>query len=275
MRNMNKKEHNNYYKKVQLSKKDSEAIRNNILNKNFRRHSLKPAYICLLVLIIAVGIITPVTATVIKNNIKVYGQENNPHKEDSIFLNGMYSVTKLDKKYSETLLKENDIYSVDKLEKLLSINIPKSSLFNMDNLRVGKIETSNKLISHLILTNLEEEGIYAVGTKKPEDISFEMSIYTTADKSNEEKRILTMSIYNAKEEKYFIKSLQTEAVIIHSDIDEITIVDKTGNEYKYTPSIYFVAFEYQGIIYDLIYNGDIYHPTNYIYELLESFYSSN
>ncbi len=271
---MKKKEYNEYFNNVEMNTNDYESIKNNILNKKIKRHKMKPLFICIIVAI-SLGIITPVAARVINKSIKVYGVDDNPYKEknEKVFSNEMYSNVTLNRNYPEKLLKEGTIYSTKDLMSVLNISVPKNNMIKMSYLRANKVESNNRLISHASFTNEDETGTKIVGTN---DYSFEepiinISFYTEEYKDSNERRVLGVSVNDPIIEEYYIKSLETTAIIIHSNVEEEKKYDKNGKEYVFTPTLYFISFEYNDMIFDIVYDGIFFKKTNYLYELLNSF----
>ena len=274
MINMKKKDYNNYFNDIEISKSESEQIKNNILNNKIKSHKLRPTFILLLIVIISISVITP-TAAIIRNNpITVFkkGENHNKNEGDHEGDINVYSNTISKKIYPPNLLKINTTYKTEEVEKLLNIHIPKNKMTMMQFLNVHALETDNEKITKLTLINYDALNGTFFGTDKHylSEPRYNITICTIECAKEEIHQIMAITAADLKTTKYYIKSIDTEATIVYQDREEEVAYDGSG--YIYTPIDWFIIFDYEDVNYVIMVNGYDFKRKDYIYEVLESFY---
>ncbi len=259
---MKKKDYNNYFDEIELSKKESNIIKDNIINKSTPRRRLKPVYIVALIIICGIGL-TPVTASVIKSNFILYNKNNpNPHSElqdEEHRSKSVYITSKLNNHYSNDIVNLNEDYKLNELEKKLGIVFLKNNKIDMESFKVNNKETVGTSTIGLALINNDKQN------KK---IELGIIFYTKED-IVKERKLIGMQSKKVVQKEYYINSLKTKAIIMYNDI-EPNIIDE--NQVIYTTP-FMAVFEKDNIIYSIYLEGQDGYTLEKLYEILESFYS--
>ena len=242
------KKFENMYKKymdnVELSNNELNIIKDNIINKNSKKFIFKPAYITpILICIVAVGLISVSATSIVKHfNVTIEDREG----EKEVYKNAL-SDAKIDLDVTSDILKKDSYYSSDDIENLLGIKILKTkkiktNMFKLTNL----IDKDNKIaVANFWNVNDNKSNVAL------DDISFAFEINTKYSNKNSE-----LSVVGSTDlENYYIKSLDTEAVIIYS---------------KNTAGPLLSNFVYDNITYSIELDKTFYSVDD-LHEILDSF----
>ena len=242
------KKFENMYKKymdnVELSNNELNIIKDNIINKNSKKFIFKPAYITpILICIVAVGLISVSATSIVKHfNVTIEDREG----EKEVYKNAL-SDAKIDLDVTSDILKKDSYYSSDDIENLLGIKILKTkkiktNMFKLTNL----IDKDNKIaVANFWNVNDNKSNVAL------DDISFAFEINTKYSDKNPE-----LSVVGSTDlENYYIKSLDTEAVIIYS---------------KNTAGPLLSNFVYDNITYSIELDKAFYSVDD-LHEILDSF----
>ncbi|MBE6140299.1 MAG: hypothetical protein E7172_02050 [Firmicutes bacterium] len=227
-------------KKIELSNEDARKIKQNICEKaNKKSLILKPIFITLILLSVCSTI--TVAANVLIKQYKTTINENS--KKEVLF------TSKIDKVYTDNLLKENDYYSINELEEKLDLKFLRNKHITNDLFKLTKLDKKNNKIAKL--------NFWLVDSKKDEltykDLNLGFEINT---KYSLEDGKLAFS-GNVKMEYYYIKNLNTEAIIFETTND------------SYGPLL--ANFVYDEIIYSINLEKAFF-TKNDLYIILDSFY---
>lgn len=242
------KKFENMYKKymdnVELSNNELNIIKDNIINKNSKKFIFKTAYITpILICIVAVGLISVSATSIVKHfNVTIEDREG----EKEVYKNAL-SDAKIDLDVTSDILKKDSYYSSDDIENLLGIKILKTkkiktNMFKLTNL----IDKDNKIaVANFWNVNDNKSNVAL------DDISFAFEINTKYSDKNSE-----LSVVGSTDlENYYIKSLDTEAVIIYS---------------KNTAGPLLSNFVYDNITYSIELDKAFYSVDD-LHEILDSF----
>lgn len=242
------KKFENMYKKymdnVELSNNELNIIKDNIINKNSKKFIFKPAYITpILICIVAVGLISVSATSIVKHfNVTIEDREG----EKEVYKNAL-SDAKIDLDVTSDILKKDSYYSSDDIENLLGIKILKTkkiktNMFKLTNL----IDKDNKIaVANFWNVNDNKSNVAL------DDISFAFELNTKYSDKNSE-----LSVVGSTDlENYYIKSLDTEAVIIYS---------------KNTAGPLLSNFVYDNITYSIELDKAFYSVDD-LHEILDSF----
>ena len=234
-----RKEYNNLLKEIKLSKKEITTIKDNILKSNDKKIYLKAFLYASFAILLFISCI--ITTRAIINSYKIV--ENIETMKNIIFNE------KVNKEYNKDLLVEKKYYKKDILEDKLELKILDNKLINSNNYKLDKLTFNKNKIAKLNFWLVNEDNT----SRNIEQINFAFEINT---KYSEEESKFALSGYS-KLENYFIKNLNTEAVIIEA------------NNEKFGPIL--CNFVYNEIIYSIELEK-LYYKIEDMHKILDSFY---
>ena len=243
-----KQEYKNFINEFNLSNDEYEEIKNNILfNDNQKSHIFKLKYAVIILVALFISTIGIVSASQIINNLKIKTRDNLPFEEsNSIELN---TDVIFNKDLPSDLFIKDNYYTYEEIEKKLDYKLLKNKYFDEKLFQVKSITTNDGYISDITFSftnkNLE------VSSK---NLDFNITLKT---KYSKDMNYLWMGGENLKKEQYFIKSLNTESIMI-----KYSIFNDIGS-----------------IMADFVYNNVIYEvrsdSINYSEKTLDYAYSLN
>ena len=220
---------------IDLNENEYNQIKNNIIQSNKLIPKFKFRYALILLITLSIGtLIELCTSKAISSNINIKKTsfENYEHLE-------INSDTTFDKEIPTNYFEIGKYYSYEEIENKLNIKLLKNNLFNNRNLLLQSCEKSNDHIAKMVFTLIDEKEEYPL-----KDIEFSIVLKT---KYNINDIDLWIEGGGFQTEKYYIKSLNTEAGILK--------YNTTGGLGRI-----YVNFNYDDVVYTL-YNDSI----NYYY----------
>lgn len=242
------KKFENMYKKymdnVELSNNELNIIKDNIINKNSKKFIFKPAYITpILICIVAVGLISVSATSIVKHfNVTIEDREG----EKEVYKNAL-SDAKIDLDVTSDILKKDSYYSSDDIENLLGIKILKTKKIKTNMFKLTNLIDKNNKIAVANFWNVNDNK----SNVALDDISFAFELNTKYSDKNSELSVVGSTYL----ENYYIKSLDTEAVIIYS---------------KNTAGPLLSNFVYDNITYSIELDKAFYSVDD-LHEILDSF----
>ena len=243
------KKFENMYKKhidnVELSNNELNIIKDNIINKNTKKVIFKPAYITtILICIVAVGLISVSAASIIKHfNVITEDREG----ENEVYKKAL-SDAKLDLDITSDILKKDNYYSSTDIENLLGVKILKNKKIKTNTFQLTNLVDKNNKIAIANFWNKNDNK----SNIAHDDISFAFELNTKYSDKNAELSIVGITDL----EYYYIKSLDTEAIIISS---------------KNTAGPLLSNFVYDNITYSIELDK-VFYSTDDVHKILDSFY---
>lgn len=226
-----------------ISNKEYKTIKDNILDTKKHKYNYKLKYALVIIMLLSIFSIALMNNEVIANKLKHYIIEGSKEEGKASFKSDAI----IDKDYDASLLKENTYYKREDIEEKLSLKFLKNKYIQSDTFRVINLENKNNKIAKLTLEAINEKND---NTTCINDACLYATVNTKYSSKPPELEISGSFIYDT----YYIKSLETEAIIIK--INE-NVQDGI------------VEFSYDNISYELIVS-----PTSdkTIKEVLEGFY---
>lgn len=251
MKNFNEK-YKNFIDSVNLSEEEYREIKSEVTLNKKKKHNyvLKYAVILIMLFISVLGI---ANADKIIKHYKIITNDNKTFEEShnkSVFFNN-----RLEKDYSKNILTLNDFYTYDGIEEKLDIKLLKNKYFDSNLFVLSNLEIENNMISkaNFKLANMDKVTEYL-------GLESEFSIIIETNHSNKESEWWFKG-GDVLLEKYYIKSLKTEALIFTVGPGRVT-----------TTKI--VSFVYDNIMYYLDLRGQDFTDESQkakLYDFLESF----
>ncbi len=250
------KEFDKKYKKfinsVNLSDNDYQEIKKNILLNNTKKFSFKLKYALLLFLVLFISVFGVVNADKIIKHFNIVTNDGMPFEKShdkSFISNGV-----IDKSYPKDLFTENSYYTYNEIEKKLGVHLLKNKYLDSDLFLLHNLKIKKDMIAFA--------GFTLVNKDKPEinkfkNIRMSLSINTKYSSEPSELNIKGANIYY---EEYYIKSLNTEALIVTNS--------------KEFASLVIIEFTYENISYELELDSLNFNDENQvqnIHNILESF----
>lgn len=239
------KRYKDYFNNINLTKEEKIKMKENIMKEDknkkkfiFKLASIPTIFICVLL----IGGAIAVTANSIIRQFKV--QEGNRVVMEN---------EKLDIDIDEDILNKTTYYTHESLENLFGIKILKNSKLDNYFFKIGdySLKTNNGKLSRVYFENVNKDGKEIIN-----NIEIGFSLKT---KYYEEEDKASWISGPTKVDYYYIKALDTEAVILETEGDSGPI---------------FADFVYDNVVYSLVADKWFYNVENImedIYTILDSY----
>lgn len=240
-----KEKYKNYFNEINISNEEVRTIKNNIIDNKTEKRKNKLSYLYVTMILLLLSGIATTSAIVYSNKINIKTNDKN-HKEVEFY-------AKIEENVNSNILVENEYYTKEDISNLLGLNILQNKKIDSSLFQLSKIEKEDNKVSRIIF-NVVNGDKSEILPSKP---SFSVEINTKYSKENS-----SMFFSGASNlEKYYIKSLNTEAIIISTG--GIT------NNHEY--GLFLINFVYDDILYNVSMQKEI-TSLEECYEILESFF---
>ncbi len=193
-----KKKYINFFDNIDLAFSDKEEIKNKILYKKSNIILRKFTYIIPLVMIMFCCCLG-VSAKVIINHFELRNNNNNYEKD-------LFSDAVVNKMYKTNILQKDSMYKIDDISKKLDLNILKNRMIENSNYKLTLLSEKDDFISELDFWLVNDDG--------SDTGLMEIAIGFTIKTKTSDKRTKLYVNGNSEMKKYYIKSLDTTAVIL-------------------------------------------------------------